>query len=50
MHDKPIAAGKSSFGLIDFAKLTEVLEIEAGITFLDVACGVSAYSLALYNP
>ena len=47
MNDKPIAAGKSSFDLIDFPKLKDVLEIEPGITFLDVACGAGAYTLAL---
>lgn len=47
MDDKPIAAGKSSFGLINFAKLQDLLEIKPGITFLDVACGAGAYTLAL---
>ena len=47
MDDKPIAAGKSSFDLIDFAKLVDVLGIEKGTTFLDVACGAGAYTLAL---
>lgn len=47
MKDKPIAAGKSSFGLIDFGKLLEVLDVVPGITFLDVACGAGAYTLAL---
>ena len=47
MDDKPIAAGKSSFDLIDFAKLQDLLKITPGITFLDVACGAGAYTLAL---
>ena len=47
MNDKPIAAGKSSFDLIDFAKLVDLLAIKAGITILDVACGAGAYTLAL---
>ena len=47
MNDKPIAAGKSSIGLVDIAKLVDVLEIEPGIIFLDVACGAGAYTLAL---
>jgi ubiquinone/menaquinone biosynthesis C-methylase UbiE len=47
MNDKPIAAGKSSFDLIEFDKLVDALEIEPGITFLDVACGAGAYTLAL---
>jgi ubiquinone/menaquinone biosynthesis C-methylase UbiE len=50
MCDKPIAAGKSSFDLIDAALLVALLEIEAGITFLDVACGAGAYTLALADP
>lgn len=49
MNDKPIAAGKSSFDLIDFVKLVDVLEIEPGIHFLDVACGAGAYTLALVD-
>lgn len=47
MNAKPIAAGKSSFNLIDVALLVDVLEIDPGITFLDVACGSGAYTLAL---
>lgn len=47
MPPNPIAAGKSSFDLIDFAKLVDLLAIEPGITFLDVACGAGAYTLAL---
>ena len=47
MNDGPIAAGKSSFDLIDFAQLVDVLEIEPGIHFMDVACGAGAYTLAL---
>ena len=47
MNHKPIAAGKSSFDLIDFKKLVDVLAIEPGVTFLDVACGAGAYTLAL---
>ena len=50
MHGKPIAAGKSSFDLIDFSKLVEMMAIEPGITFLDVACGAGAYTLALSDP
>lgn len=47
MHDKPIAAGKSSIDLIDSATLIDTLEIEPGATFLDLACGAGAYTLAL---
>lgn len=43
---KPTGAGKSSFGLIDTSKFFQELDLKKGITFLDVACGWGAYSLA----
>jgi ubiquinone/menaquinone biosynthesis C-methylase UbiE len=43
---KPTGAGKSSFGLIDSAKFFRELDLKKGATFLDVACGRGAYSLA----
>ena len=43
---KPTGAGKSSFGLIDSAKFFRELDLKKGATFLDVACGWGAYSLA----
>ena len=43
---KPTGAGKSSFGLIDTAKFFQELDLKKGTTFLDVACGWGAYSLA----
>jgi ubiquinone/menaquinone biosynthesis C-methylase UbiE len=43
---KPTGAGKSSFGLIDTAQFFRELDLEKGITFLDVACGWGNYSLA----
>jgi len=43
---KPTGAGKSSFGLIDSAKFFRELDLKKGTTFLDVACGWGAYSLA----
>jgi ubiquinone/menaquinone biosynthesis C-methylase UbiE len=43
---KPTGAGKSSFGLIDSAKFFRELDLNKGATFLDVACGRGAYSLA----
>ena len=46
MNPKPIGAGKSSFDLIDTRKFFSELNLQAGITFLDVACGRGAYSLA----
>jgi ubiquinone/menaquinone biosynthesis C-methylase UbiE len=43
---KPTGAGKSSFGLIDTVKFFQELDLRKGTTFLDVACGRGAYSLA----
>ncbi len=43
---KPPGAGKSSFDLIDVAKLWAELDLPQGITFLDVGCGQGNYSLA----
>ena len=42
----PTGAGKSSFGLIDTAQFFKELDLKEGTTFLDVACGRGAYSLA----
>ena len=44
---KPTGAGKSSFGLIDTTQFFQELDLEKGITFLDVACGRGRYSLAV---
>jgi ubiquinone/menaquinone biosynthesis C-methylase UbiE len=43
---KPTGAGKSSFGLINSAKFFREIDLKKGTTFLDVACGWGAYSLA----
>jgi ubiquinone/menaquinone biosynthesis C-methylase UbiE len=43
----PTGAGKSSFELIDSARFFRELDLKKGITFLDVACGRGAYSLAV---
>ena len=43
---QPTGAGKSSFGLIDTSKFFQELDLKKGTTFLDVACGWGAYSLA----
>ena len=43
---KPTGAGKNSFGLIDTAKFFQELDLKQGTTFLDVASGWGAYSLA----
>jgi ubiquinone/menaquinone biosynthesis C-methylase UbiE len=46
MGDKPIAAGKSSFSLIDAQVLFDELALREDATFLDLACGTGSYSLA----
>jgi len=43
---KPTAAGKSSYDLIDVDKFFKELDLQAGISFLDLACGRGAYCLA----
>ena len=45
-NKKPTAAGKSSFGLINVDKFFKELNLQKGISFLDVACGRGAYCLA----
>ena len=47
MHNKPVAAGKSSFDLIDTEKAFAVMAIETGCRFLDLACGIGRYSIAI---
>lgn len=47
LHEtKPTGAGKNSFGLIDTVKFFQELDLKKGTTFLDVASGWGAYSLA----
>ena len=48
-HDKarPTGAGKSSFERIDSARFLAELNLNKGITFLDVACGWGRYALAV---
>ena len=46
MTTKPPGAGRSSFELIDHARLFRHLGLEEGMTLLDVASGRGAYSLA----
>ena len=43
---KPIAAGKSSFDLIDARKLFHELPLKKDTVFLDLGCGRGAYSMA----
>ena len=49
MHDKPVAAGKSSFDLIDREKTFAVIDVKPGSSFLDLACGTGKYSLEIAN-
>ena len=44
---KPTGAGKNSFELIDTEKFFQELDLQKGISFLDVASGKGAYSLAV---
>jgi ubiquinone/menaquinone biosynthesis C-methylase UbiE len=44
---QPTGAGKSSFDLIDAEKFFQELNLQKGISFLDVASGRGAYSLAV---
>ena len=46
MAEKPIAAGKSSFDLVDPEKIFAELRLQPDTVFLDVACGVGNYALA----
>lgn len=46
MTDKPIAAGKSSFDLVDPEKVFAELNLAPGMVLLDVACGAGKYALA----
>ena len=43
---KPTAAGKSSFDLIDVDRFFQEINLQEGISFLDLACGRGAYCLA----
>lgn len=47
MSDKPVAAGKSSFDLIDREKALGLIAAKPGSRFLDLACGFGHYSLAI---
>lgn len=46
MNKNPIAAGKSSFDLIDSGKLFSELQLKKDTVFLDLACGSGPYSIA----
>ena len=47
MITKPIAAGKSSFDLIDFAAFLSAVDLRGDIVFLDVACGIGNYAIEI---
>ncbi|MCW7753573.1 class I SAM-dependent methyltransferase [Desulfobotulus sp. H1] len=47
MKAMPIAAGKSSFSLVDTQRLKEALGPLDGMVILDAACGAGNYTLAL---
>jgi ubiquinone/menaquinone biosynthesis C-methylase UbiE len=47
MSQKPIASGKSSFDLIDFATLLSALDLQEETVFLDVACGAGKYAIEI---
>ena len=47
MNDKPIAAGKSSFSLIDPEALFAALPLAGKTRILDAACGNGAYAVGL---
>ncbi len=47
MSKKPHGAGKNSFDIVDSGLLFSESGLQKGNTFLDVACGFGAYSLAV---
>ena len=47
MHKKPVAAGKSSFGLIDKEKFFSYIDMDSITNFIDLACGIGNYSLGI---
>jgi ubiquinone/menaquinone biosynthesis C-methylase UbiE len=46
MSKHPVAAGKSSFDLVDPQKVFDELNLQADSVLLDVACGIGNYSIA----
>ena len=47
MSHKPIAAGKSSFDLIDFNAFLSAVDLSGEIVFVDVACGIGNYAIEI---
>lgn len=47
MNEKPVAAGKSSFDLIDPAMVLATMDVRPNTIFLDLACGAGKYSIAV---
>jgi ubiquinone/menaquinone biosynthesis C-methylase UbiE len=47
MSGKPVAAGKSSFDLIDVETTMAVMDVKPGSIFLDLACGVGNYTFEI---
>ena len=47
MSDKPVAAGKSSFDLINTEVMFAIIDLRPHSTFLDLACGVGNYSVEI---
>lgn len=47
MGAKPVAAGKSSYDLINTEKAFEIIGVQPNSTFLDLACGVGKYSIRI---
>jgi ubiquinone/menaquinone biosynthesis C-methylase UbiE len=45
MSDKPVAAGNSSFDLIDAEKAFAMIDVKPDSHFLDLACGLGHYSI-----
>ena len=49
MSDKPVAAGKSSFELLDMGKVFAIIDVKPNSNFLDLACGIGKYSVQIAN-
>ncbi len=49
MSDKPVAAGNSSFNIIDPEKAFSIIAVKPDSCFLDLACGFGHYSIEVSN-